>query len=173
MFGCSSEAWKAAVTKGLVRPPRCRACWRQRVATLWGGNRCSRGFSTSLHRPGAGGHAYGTCHLGQRSSDAVVLGSCERREKADKSTSDLTAHLAHVALQKERMSSGMRASPVPALRMLVVDPWPPEPTTMSQQVWRLIAMWTASCYHERSYSAHRCQGRGPRRIGSIIRAEPD
>jgi hypothetical protein len=36
MFGCSSEAWKAEVTKGLVRPPRGWAGWRQIVATLWG-----------------------------------------------------------------------------------------------------------------------------------------
>jgi hypothetical protein len=41
MFSCSSEAWKAEVTKGLVRPPRCRACWRQMVATLWGGECCA------------------------------------------------------------------------------------------------------------------------------------
>jgi hypothetical protein len=53
MFGCGSEAWKAEVTKGLVRPPRCRPCWRQMVATLWGGFGCTQCFSTSLHRPNA------------------------------------------------------------------------------------------------------------------------
>src|SRR5262245_54949169 len=52
-------------------------------ATLWGGVGCTLGFSTSLHHPGAGGHAHGTCHWSQRSSDAVVLGSGERRGKSD------------------------------------------------------------------------------------------
>jgi hypothetical protein len=48
MFGCSSEAWKAEVTKRLVRPSRCRAGWRQMVATLWGGE-CFRTVSHRTH----------------------------------------------------------------------------------------------------------------------------
>ena len=48
-----------------------------------GGECCSLGFSTSLHRLGAWGHTYGTCRFGQWSSDAVFLGSCERRGKGN------------------------------------------------------------------------------------------
>jgi len=48
MFGCSSEAWKAEVTKGLVRPPRYWACWRQMVATLWGGLCCTKCLSICI-----------------------------------------------------------------------------------------------------------------------------
>ena len=52
-------------------------------ATLWGGLCCSLGFSTSLHRLGARGHTYGTCCFGPWRSDAVVLGSFERRGKGN------------------------------------------------------------------------------------------
>jgi len=51
--------------------------------------------------------------------------------KADKSASDLAAHLAHVALKRLWMSSGRPACPVPASRMPVLGPRHPELTTMS------------------------------------------
>ena len=122
MFGCSSEAWKAEVTKGLVRPPRCRACWRQMVATLWGGECCSLGFSLSRHRPGKGGTPIEPATLASVVATLFSRKRLKKREKADKSASDFTANLAHVDRKRKQMSSRLWAYLIPVFRMLVLSP---------------------------------------------------
>jgi hypothetical protein len=160
MFCCICETWSAAVTGHRKRAPRHRAWQRHIVAPVWGGECCTQGFSISLHRLGAWGHAEGTCYVGPWSSDAVCLGSVARREKWIRAPRT-SLYLWPMALSREHgCLAECGHTPVPVSRLPVVGPRYPEPTTLSQQAWRSTAVWTAPWSYARSASAPRCQGRG-------------